>query len=1314
MEPDTTTNTGRVIPQVIEDEMKRSYLDYAMSVIVGRALPDARDGLKPVHRRILFAMNDLGLRSNTPFKKSARIVGECFVKDTLVLTEHGLMPIQDISRGMKVFTQSGLKKITQLYEMPKRSLLKVTLENGSENTVTQSQQFKVCNANWQFVWKTADQLKPGDFLIQKTAYPDLPSKSIGGCEVNVNIGYLLGQFISDGWVSNDARGKPRICFGSSSVSIITKLSRILGAEFGYEAVIEQRENEYPLANGQLATTLMHVIRINRQAINSYLVTSFGLDNVTSKTKEIPQIILQSPRKVLAGFLSGLIDGDGSIHKERNVIHYGTISKRLSQQLIVLLGHLGCSTSLSKTPAKEQKIFDRYSQSQQFYNIEIRGKSAHLLGNLLELSCLEKEHRLKKMLEQKTGPSTAQLPYGGAKVFEELSKRHLGSGWYVDTLGKKFRSGITYKDGTKIRYSSDLHDKPLRMSQLIDWGLKEKLERIGSELSDFLRVVEKDDLTFVRVTDIASAGEDVTYDLQVADEHEFVANGVLVHNCLGKYHPHGDSAVYDALVRMAQEFSLRYPLVHGQGNFGSIDGDNAAAQRYTEAKLRKIAEEMLEDIDKETVDFVPNFDDSLKEPNVLPAKVPNLLINGSTGIAVGMATNIPPHNLVEVCAATIALIDNPDIEIQELIEHVKGPDFPTGGIIAGKSGIIQAYTHGRGAVRIKSVITHEESNRRFIVSEIPYMVNKAHLVEQIADMVKEKKIEGISDLRDESDRKGMRIVIELKRDANPEIVEKQLFMYTRLQVSFGINVLALVDGRPKVLNLKDSLEQYLLHRRVVVRRRTQYELSKAEQRAHVLEGLVVCVDNVDSIVALIKKSENVEMARAGLIEGYSLSLIQANAILDMKLQKLTGLEREKLKTELEELKVKIAQLQEILSDETRILSIIKEELQALSDKFGDVRRTQINELADEEIDLEDLIDPEDQVVTISNAGYAKRMSLDLYKEQRRGGVGVRGATTKEDDFVEHLFVANTHDYLLVFTDKGKVYWKKVYYLPESGRQSKGKPMINLIQLEKGEQINAVIPIKEFKKTEFLLFVTQNGTIKKTPLSEYGRPRQGGIRAINILENDSLVTVLKTNGAEQILLASAKGQAVKFIETDVRSMGRVSTGVRGIRLKADDFVVGAIKAPDSASVLTITANGFGKRSPIADYRLINRGGSGVRNIITSSRNGNVVAVRCVEGGEGIMLSTKNGIMIRTTVEHIRIIGRNTQGVKVMNMRAGDEVVACEKIANDIEDESEHAVEVPPIVHQPIEQLDDSEVEDDVVDEDESSDDDQDGDLDDKSEK
>ena len=748
------------------------------------------------------------------------------------------------------------------------------------------------------------------------------------------------------------------------------------------------------------------------------------------------------------------------------------------------------------------------------------------------------------------------------------------------------------------------------------------------------------------------------DLGMRHSSPYKKSARIVGEVLGKYHPHGDQSVYDALVRMAQEFSLRYPLVDGQGNFGSIDGDSPAAMRYTEARLAKIADEILEDIEKETVEFGPNFDGSLEEPLVLPSKLPNMLVNGATGIAVGMATSIPPHNLTEVADATIHLIDHPECAIADLFDRIKGPDFPTGGIIAGRSGITHAYATGRGRILLKSVITEETKGgkERFVVTEIPYMVNKAELVEEIADRVKEKVIEGISDLRDESDREGMRIVIELKKDASADIVLNGLLKHTRLQMTFSIIMLGLVKNQPKVLTLKEMLEEHIHHRQSVVRKRTAYDLKKARERAHILEGLKIALERIDPIVKLIKEAKTPQIAREQLSASYSLSEIQATAILDMKLQKITGLEREKLLEELRDLQRQIVEYERILADEREILKIIKQELVVLREKFGDVRKTRIDAAETEEIDVEDLIEPEDVVVTISKENYCKRVPVATYRAQGRGGRGITAATTKEEDFIEHLFIANTHDWLLVFTDKGKIYWTKVYKMPEGSRQSKGKPIINIVKTAPGEKVRAVIPVKEFSNDKYLLFATKQGLLKKTVLSAYENVREGGIIATNLEDDDDLVTVLLTSGHDTIFLASAHGMAIRCSEEDVRATGRNSTGVIGIRLEEKDEVVDAIISHEDETILTITENGYGKRTAPEEYRHISRGGKGVINIITSERNGEVVAVRSVRGDADLMLISKSGITIRTPVTGVSVIGRNTQGVRLMKLADGDAVNAC----------------------------------------------------------
>ncbi|MBW2996502.1 DNA gyrase subunit A [Candidatus Woesearchaeota archaeon] len=738
---------------------------------------------------------------------------------------------------------------------------------------------------------------------------------------------------------------------------------------------------------------------------------------------------------------------------------------------------------------------------------------------------------------------------------------------------------------------------------------------------------------------------------------------IVGEVLGKYHPHGDTAVYDSLVRMAQPWSLRYPLINGQGNFGSIDGDSAAAMRYTEAKLKKAAEEMLNDIDKKTVKFVPNFDGSLKEPFYLPAKLPNLLINGSSGIAVGMATNIPPHNLIEVADASICLIDNPDAAVDELMQHVKGPDFPTAGFISGVSGIKNAYATGRGRVVVKARTHIEEgkTKKKIIVTEIPYMVNKSSLVEEIANLVNDGKVKGISDLRDESSRKGMRVVITLKRDANPDVVLNQLMKHTRLKTTFGIIMLALVGGEPKVLNLKSLIQNYIDHRRNVVRKRTKFDLNKAEDRAHILEGLLVALKDIDATIKMIKESDNADIAKNALISKLKISEKQALAILDMRLQRLTGLEQEKIKKEHADLLELIKKLKEILGDEKRILKIIKDELVEMKKNYGDERRTEIIEEEEEEVAPEELIKSENMVISITHSGYIKRQPVGTYKAQKRGGKGVIAATTKEEDFVEDLFIANTHSYVLFFTNKGKLKWLKVYEIPEAGRTAKGVAIVNLLRLAEGEKITAYVPVKSLEEG-YLFMATKKGIVKKTAMKEFSRPRKGGIIALGLGEGDELISVKRTTGKSVILLATKNGQAVKFDENNVRSMGRGAKGVRGIKLKGKDRVIGMEIAKDERTLFTITENGYGKRTLISEYRLINRGGSGVKNIICSERNGKVVAVKSVKDEDELMLISQKGIGIRVQAKGISVIGRATQGVRVMKLSEGDKVAAVAKVVGN----------------------------------------------------
>jgi DNA gyrase subunit A len=742
---------------------------------------------------------------------------------------------------------------------------------------------------------------------------------------------------------------------------------------------------------------------------------------------------------------------------------------------------------------------------------------------------------------------------------------------------------------------------------------------------------------------------------------------IVGEVLGKYHPHGDTAVYDTMVRMVQDFSLRYPLIDGQGNFGSIDGDSPAAMRYTEARLARISEEMLRDLDKNTVDFVPNFDDSLHEPTVMPSYLPNLLINGSSGIAVGMATNIPPHNLGEVVDGLVNLIKNPNITIEKLMKNIIAPDFPTAGIIYGYAGVKEAFLTGKGRiiVRAKANIETQKSGREhIIITELPYQVNKANLIEKIAELVRGGKIDDISNVRDESDRDGLRVVIELKKDAQPPIVLNQLFVHTQMQSTFGVNMLALVNGVPKVLNLKEMLQHFLNHRMDVLIRRTKFELDSAEKRAHILEGYIIALDNIDAVIQTIKKSKDVETAKQNLMKKFKLSEIQAKAILDMRLQRLTGLERQKIEDEYKETIKLIEKLKGILKSEEKRKLIITEELIELKKEYADARRTEI--VYDyEDFSLEDIIAEEDVVVTITHGGFIKRFPVSGYRKQGRGGKGVTGAGTKEDDFIEHMFIASTHQYILFFTDKGRVYWLKVHEIPEGGRAARGRSILNILQKEKEESITAFVAVKEFTDDKFLIMATEHGTVKKTVLSAYGNVRKGGINAINLKKNDRLIEVKMTDGTNDIMIGTRNGFAVRFHEKDVRTMGRTATGVRGVRLGKGDRVVGLLVIKrQGMSVLVVTEKGYGKRSDVNDYRITHRGGKGVITVKTNEKIGKMIAMMEVNDNDELVIISTKGMVIRQSMKDIRVMGRATQGVRVIRLKDGDSIADIAKVVPEEE--------------------------------------------------
>ncbi|MFT5727535.1 MAG: DNA gyrase subunit A [Desulforhopalus sp.] len=820
------------------------------------------------------------------------------------------------------------------------------------------------------------------------------------------------------------------------------------------------------------------------------------------------------------------------------------------------------------------------------------------------------------------------------------------------------------DNKKEQFPTISIEKELQKSYL-DYAMSVIIGRALPDVRDGLKPVHRRALFAMR-------------ELGVHYNRPYVKSARIVGDVIGKYHPHGDTAAYDTIVRMAQPFSLRYPLVDGQGNFGSLDGDSPAAMRYTEARMTKIDRDIVSDLDKETVDWIPNYDNSLMEPAVMPSKVPNLLVNGSSGIAVGMATNIPPHNLTEVIDALMEFIDNENMTVHEIMSIITGPDFPTGGQICGRAGIREAYETGRGVV-IMRALTHiekiKDSKREaIIITEIPYQVNKAVLVEKIAHLVKDKRINSITEVRDESDRHGLRVVIELKKDEMPEIVINQLFTMTQMQKSFGMNMLAIVNNKPEVLNLKQILEHFISHRKVVVYRRTAFELRKAEEKAHILEGLNIAINNLDEVVALIKASKNPLEAKEGLISRFELSEIQAQTILDMRLQRLTGLERDKIASEYAEILAEIIKLKEILGDEVLIMNIIKEELLEVKESYGDDRRTEIIDAIDD-ILPEDLIQPEDMAVTITHSGYIKRNPVSLYRSQHRGGKGVKGVKNIEEDFVSNLYVASTLDTFLFFTNYGKVFWRKVYQLPLAGRTARGKAIVNLLNLAEDEKLAAILPISSFddeSKAKTILMVTKFGRIKKTSLQEFARPLRKGKRALTINEGDEIIAAHVLGGDDTVLLVTQKGMSIHFKETDVRTMGRTAAGVRGIRLGEDDLVVSAIVAESDNSILIATENGFGKRSPIDEYRLQKRGGKGVRGIKQSERNGDIIAAKQVDDDEEVILIADSGKMIRMDLSAVRVIGRTTQGVRLINLNDTERVVSIDSVAKDNSEDDEDVVE------------------------------------------
>jgi DNA gyrase subunit A len=1247
--PEENKETSKIIPRVVEDEMKTAYINYAMSVIVGRALPDVRDGLKPVHRRILYSMIEMGLSYNKSFKKCARIVGDvlgkfhphgdasvydalvrmaqefslryplvkgqgnfgsidgdsaaayryCVTGDTLVLTDKGTLPIETISNKKEARINHNIlnfkgkvSNAVKFFNSGKHSIIKVTTKQGY--TIKGSYNHPLlCWCKNIFgmpylQWKLLENITEEDHVIINR---------------NNSLFSKNNPSLKRYYPTPLAREK-KISLPKNMNNSLAFLLGALVAEGSFhqnKIIFNNQDLKY---YGKVKNSILknfpgiklyeRSISGNCQELEIYhqrvvrFLSNLGFKLARSDGKEIPFIVLQSKKQVVKEFLKALYEGDGSVKVVKDKRHGGK-----SVQLTY-------DSKSEKLISQLKVVLLNFGIITSFPKVDKRSNCYRLIipgannVNTFRVNVNFFSERKRGIIARVRDINTSRM----SKIdYIPYLTSYLRKNYHTEFIKKNNFDRYNKLEKNYSKLSRTINKSEMEM---VDWLLSNNF--FFDKVADVKKLAKKETVYSIKVNSSC---------------HSFIANGFINHN--------------------------------------------------TEAKLSKISDDLLKDIDKNTVNFKENFDGSMKEPEVLPNKIPNLLVNGSTGIAVGMATNIPPHNLNEICDGVIAIIDNPEITVEELMQIIPGPDFPTGGEVSCGNALHFAYAKGKGKVITKSVVEFEKD--KIIVKEIPYMVNKADLIIQIADLVKDKRIEGIRNINDESDRNGIRVVIDLKKDVDEQVILNQLYKYSRLKVSFGINLLSLVKNQPRILGLKEILEEHIKHRQNVITRRTQYELDQAQKRVHVLDGLLIAIDNIDDVIPGIRKSRTVEEAREFLMNTYSLSEIQAKAILEMRLQKLASLEQDKIRTEHKELLEKIEYYQGILGSGEIILNMIKEEMEEVKTKYGDVRRSRIVQGEDEDLDMEELIEESTVVVTMTNSGYVKRLPLDTYKIQRRGGKGVKAAGTKEEDFVERLYITSTHAYLLFFTDKGQVYWLKVYNIPEASRQSRGKHIANILELREGEKINAIVPVRNFEEG-YLFFATKNGTVKKTELEDFSHPRKGGIRAIKLDEDDNLVGVKYTPGDNEILLATKLGSANRFSERNVRSMGRATRGVRGIRLRPRDEVIGMLAADENKHILTLTEKGYGKRTPVNDYRLCNRGGKGVTNIKITEKNGEVKTVMLVEGIEELMLVSQQGIGIRVKCSDISVIGRATQGVRVMRLNENDQLAAAAKI---VVDDSESVEEV-----------------------------------------
>ncbi len=1281
---DSPNGEGELMLVDIEQELRRSYLGYAVSTLVSRALPDARDGFKPVQRRILFAMRDLGITPASSRVKSAKVIGECFVAGTLVSAPAGQIPIERLNVGDAVYTQTGVRRVTETYVMPEQPLVEVELACGRKNVCTPGQQFKVLTPGLDLVWKDARDLNENDYIVSRSASAAQPGDASAPYVIVANdivvdeeMAYLLGFFLADGWIDRDRqRGYDRLAFCGKEIAILQRLQAMLREKFGLECAITQQGT-------------MHQLRVHETRLNRRLIDAFDLRGKYAHNIAVPDAIRQSRPEVIFAFLSGFADGDGSINESRNLPALTSVSEKFLRDVQTLLHGLGIHGQLyAYEPTSSYAEGRRVTGNYPAFVLEIGSQSFQALGAHLNLTHPVKRSRLADHLQSgRFQPEQARrIPYLGQKIMTEFQAKHLGGGWYMGANGSKVRCGLRYADGTKLRYHANLAQTfEVYYSTLATLGVLNKLDAIGSAYADLVRGLAAQGITFNQVKSVRPAPAQVTFDIQVERDHEFIANGMLVHNCMGNYHPHGDAAIYGTLVRMAQDFSLRYPLIDPQGNFGSVDGDPPAAHRYTECRLTPLAMEMLDDLDRDTVDFMPNYDQSRREPVVLPGRFPNFLCNGGEGIAVGMSTSVPPHNLREVADACAYMLDHPDATADDLAKFIPGPDFPTAGLILGTKGAREAYRTGRGRVIMQAQLQIEpmdNGKNAIVVTELPYQVNKARLIEHIADLVRQKRVEGITALNDFSDKHGMRIVIELRRDVMPKRIVNFLLKHSALRQTFGIILLALVNGQPRMLTLPQIISQYLAHRKDVVVRRTRYELGRAKAAAHIREGLQIALDVLDEIIALIRRAPSSEAARTEMGARFGLTQIQSEAILNMQLRQISQLERQKIEDEYKGLLRQIAFLEDILVNPARVARIVKDELKALRDKYGDERRTRILPLEADEITEDDLIPEEKTLVTISRDGYIKRVPLDTYRTQKRGGRGVQAANLKDEDQLAHLFVATTTHYILFFTNRGRVYRLKAYEVPATSRQARGQHLNNFIQTEPGDQVTAILPMKDMKAEGYLLLATENGEVKRTKLEEFANLRANGLICFDIEEGDNLKWVKHTDGQQEVMMVTQNGMSIRFPESQVPERGRPAGGVRGIELRDPktkqftDKVVCCDLAFPTSQLLVCSERGYGKRTDLASYRSQSRGGKGVLTMNVTPKTGPIVDAAVVEPEDKLMVLTEKGVTIRMDIVTIRATGRSTQGVQLIRLDATDRVATIERLLNTDEVEEEANAEAEAI--------------------------------------